>query len=344
MQEQRAPLTQFKTGATQVSWRHQKVELSGYGLKTINFMDTSPNLFMIQNPTPATLYIGITSIPTATNFEWKVAPNTSKTFGRPIPTEVLYILNISNANVAVNMFSVLDKFDLSLLSDMSVNIDDKIASEIKGDGIVKGFGAGVSIPAGTNKIGSVDIANSVTTTLDADTSASIASANNALQKLIRDNEVSGAANLMSVIGHIKAVQGDDLSTIKDVKILLSEVKTSVGEVRSAIASLTNTLSGSGGVSIRQFYADASNLSDMVLYDVTKVGFDFNHIVLLTNDGDADIAVYFISTDNEGTQTYTTLVLHAGESLADMDVTLSGIRIAKAGTSAPKYRIFLGKKY
>ena len=111
--EQTAPFNQFRASQNMVSWRHQRVEVSGHGLKTLHFMDTNPNLFMIQNPTSATLYVGITTIPTVNNYEFKVAPNSSKTFGRPIPTDELYILNISNADVSINLFSVLDKFDLS---------------------------------------------------------------------------------------------------------------------------------------------------------------------------------------------------------------------------------------
>ena len=159
--EQTAPMEQFRRGESQISWRHQRVDISGHGLKTIHFMDTTPNMFMIQNPTDATLYIGITNIPTETHYEWKVNPNTSKTFGRPIACDEVFILNTTSEDVSINLFSVLDRFDLSLLADMTVSLDRSIAAEIKGDGIIKGFGTGVSLPAGTKHIGEVSMSGAL---------------------------------------------------------------------------------------------------------------------------------------------------------------------------------------
>ena len=188
--EQTAPMKQFRSGESQISWRHQRVDISGRGLKTIHFMDTTPNMFMIQNPTDATLYIGITNIPTETHYEWKVNPNTSKTFGRPIACDELFILNTTNADISINLFSVLDRFDLSLLTDMTVNLDRSIASEIKGDGIIKGFGAGVSLPAGTKHIGEVGI--------DSDTSALINTLVGNFGTLLKKNNVANSVNLFDI--------------------------------------------------------------------------------------------------------------------------------------------------
>ena len=188
--EQTAPMKQFRSGESQISWRHQRVDISGRGLKTIHFMDTTPNMFMIQNPTDATLYIGITNIPTDTHYEWKVNPNTSKTFGRPIACDELFILNTTNADISINLFSVLDRFDLSLLTDMTVNLDRSIASEIKGDGIIKGFGAGVSLPAGTKHIGEVGI--------DSDTSALINTLVGNFGTLLKKNNVANSINLFDI--------------------------------------------------------------------------------------------------------------------------------------------------
>lgn len=188
--EQTAPMKQFRSGESQISWRHQRVDISGRGLKTIHFMDTTPNMFMIQNPTDATLYIGITNIPTETHYEWKVNPNTSKTFGRPIACDELFILNTTNADVSINLFSVLDRFDLSLLTDMTVSLDQSIAEEIKGDGIIKGFGAGVSLPAGTNHIGEVGI--------DSETSALINTLVGNFGTLLMKNNVANSVNLFDI--------------------------------------------------------------------------------------------------------------------------------------------------
>ena len=188
--EQTAPMEQFRRGESQISWRHQRVDISGHGVKTIHFMDTTPNMFMIQNPTDATLYIGITNIPTETHYEWKVNPNTSKTFGRPIACDEVFILNTTSEDVSINLFSVLDRFDLSLLADMTVSLDRSIASEIKGDGIIKGFGTGVSLPAGTKHIGEVGI--------DSATSTLINTLVGNFGTLLRKNNVANSVNLFDI--------------------------------------------------------------------------------------------------------------------------------------------------
>lgn len=195
--EQTAPLSQFRGSQNQVSWRHQKVPISGYSLKTIHFMDTSPNQFMIQNPTGATLYIGISTIPTANNYEFKVAPNSSKTFGRPIPTDELYILNISNADISINLFSVLDRFDLSLMTDTNVSLDLSIVEAIKGDGMINGFANGVSLPAGTKHIGEVSI-DSATTVL-------LTSIVSNFGSLLRKNTVANSVNLYDINDTLQAL-------------------------------------------------------------------------------------------------------------------------------------------
>ena len=188
--EQTAPMEQFRRGESQISWRHQRVDISGHGLKTIHFMDTTPNMFMIQNPTDATLYIGITNIPTETHYEWKVNPNTSKTFGRPIACDEVFILNTTSEDVSINLFSVLDRFDLALLADMTVSLDRSIAAEIKGDGIIKGFGTGVSLPSGTKHIGEVGI--------DSATSTLINTLVGNFGTLLRKNNVANSVNLFDI--------------------------------------------------------------------------------------------------------------------------------------------------
>lgn len=151
------PHNQFRGSDNAVSWRHQQVNISGHGLKTINFSDTTPNMFMVQNPSAATLHIGISNIPTADSYEFRVNPNSSKTFGRPIQTTELFLLNMSNADITINLYSVLDVFDLGLMQDSTVTIEEGALKEIKGDGLVKGFAPGVGLPYGVNYLGKVDI-------------------------------------------------------------------------------------------------------------------------------------------------------------------------------------------
>ena len=248
--EQKSPLSQFKMGQNQVSWRHQQVEISGHGLKTIHFMDTTPNLFMIQNPTSATLYIGITNIPTENSYEWKVSPNSSKTFGRPIATDELYILNKTNVYCTVNLFSVYDRFDLSLLADMTVSLDQSIAEEIKGDGIVKGFGAGVSLPSGTKHIGEVSL------------SGAIPAGTNHIGKVTLSGGLPAGTNHL---GEVSISDGVSVSAELDdaTKTNIAGTKDSADQIKNYTSQLvnnTNDVKGIKGI----VYGCSTNLSDLML--------------------------------------------------------------------------------
>ena len=335
--EQTAPLEQFRRSESQVSWRHQKVEISGYGLKTIHFMDTNPNLFMIQNPTDATLYIGITTIPTASNYEWKVAPNSSKTFGRPISTEVLYIQNITNADIKVDLFSVLDKFDLSLLTDMTVSLDDRIAAEIKGDGILRGFGVGVSLPKGTNHIGEVSIAGglSVSTELDADTKANIATS------------AEKAASSNTYLSQTEKNMRDMMCCMNDTYTgtnMLALMLEKLGEISTATSApnLAETIADTIFYQ-KENVTEAQTLvfTETVIDGVTKPAterFYANRMMFLSNDGEKDIAIklYRNSTD------YTEITMKAGESISNWNMKNPVVTIApKTSGDSISYRVMYG---
>lgn len=148
--ETKAPLQQFTKTAGQ-SWRQESVTISGNALKTISFLDTTPNMFLIQNPNDVPLVVGISTIPTASSYEFKVLPNTSKTLGRPTGTSQIYIRNLSNAEVTINLFSIYGMFDMAILNTTEIDLESVNAF----DGIIRGFAENVPLPYGTNLLGSV---------------------------------------------------------------------------------------------------------------------------------------------------------------------------------------------
>lgn len=156
--------SQFKSGNV-ASWSHQEVHIPSNALVTVHFDSTKPNMFMLQNPNQTVIHVGLSRIPTVTNYEFKIEANSSATFGRPISTDVLYLLNKGNTEVSVTLFSVADTFEMSILQ--SLNVD--LSSTPIFDGIITGFSNGVSLPQGNNKIGSVDVINQILKKLYSDT-------------------------------------------------------------------------------------------------------------------------------------------------------------------------------
>jgi len=153
--EQMGFMTQFPVKKDVASWRQEEVTLSGNELKTIHFSDTMPNMFCIQNPNDIHLLTGITKIPTLESYETRIEPNSTMTFGRPVPTRTLNILNPSNKSVTISLFSVNDKFDISILQYHKTTLEG--FGDIVNDGIIKGFSDGVELPYGTNHIGIVSL-------------------------------------------------------------------------------------------------------------------------------------------------------------------------------------------
>lgn len=123
-----APLTQFNGASGGVeNWQYKQLELHPNAVTTLTFLDSKPkNMFFLQNDSGTDLFISFANYPTLRSYQFCVTSNTSKTFGRPIPVNELYILNPSNERVKVDIFSGFGDFDISSISDVSINIGDAL--------------------------------------------------------------------------------------------------------------------------------------------------------------------------------------------------------------------------
>lgn len=151
--EQLGYMTQFPVNKDVSSWRQEEIRISGHELKTVHFTDSKPNMFYIQNPNDVYLLLGITKMPSENGYETRIDANSSSTFGRPVPTTTINLYNPSNKSVTITLFSVYDKFDITVLQNNSFN--SEIIGNIAFDGIIKGFSEGVPLPHGTNHLGIV---------------------------------------------------------------------------------------------------------------------------------------------------------------------------------------------
>ena len=365
--EQTAPMSQFRNAQNQVSWRYQKVDVSGYGLKTIHFMDTTPNLFMIQNPTGATLHIGITNIPTETSYEFKVNPNSTKTFGRPIAADELFIYNITNADISISLFSVYDRFDLSLLADTSVSLDESIAAEIKGDGIIKGFSAGVSLPAGTKHIGdvslsdalpagtnhigsvSLDGSSSISAELDSATKTNIADTAASTDQIetytgqIKSDTIGIKNNITGCYENLQDMLGCFNDTYSGTNIL-ALILAKLGEISTATAAPTLAETIADTIFYQKENVTSAQtmvFTETVIGSVTKPAterFYANRMMFFSNDGEKDISMklYRNSTD------YTEITIKSGESVSNWNMKNPVVTIApKTAGDTISYRVMYG---
>ena len=146
---------QFKI-TNAASWIEERVFIKPNGVTELTFTDFNPNMFMLQNNTNIELKISMSNYPTPDNYDRLITPHTMRNFGQPKPINILYFLNESNTSGYIKLWRLYDEFDLEINQSTDVTLPDIY---IEGQGVVKGFGTGVSLPSGNNKIGSVDVAN-----------------------------------------------------------------------------------------------------------------------------------------------------------------------------------------
>ena len=151
-------LRQFNTSG--YIWETNNISIEGGEVKEISLDNSKPNMFVLQNANPVDINISLSHIPTLYNYEFQVKANTTDTFGRPSSTTKVYLFNTGSVTANVKLFSVNDTFDMNILKNTNVNIDGASVT-VQDNGIIKGYQAGVSLPAGTNTIGKVGLETSV---------------------------------------------------------------------------------------------------------------------------------------------------------------------------------------
>ena len=141
------------------------ISIEGGEVKELSLDNSKPNMFVLQNANPVDINISLSHIPTLYNYEFQVKANTTDTFGRPSSTTKVYLFNTGSVTANVKLFSVNDTFDMNILKNTNVNIDGATVT-VEDNGVIKGFQAGVSLPAGTNTIGKVGLESSLNNTIN----------------------------------------------------------------------------------------------------------------------------------------------------------------------------------
>lgn len=326
-----APMEQFKR-STSSSWRYEQITVSGSALKTLTFLDSTPNMFLIQNSNKATLHIGLSAIPTLEECEFKVNPNSSKAFGRPIPCTELYIRNCSTQDITISLFSYYGQFDMSILNTNDVDITGaELHTTITG--IEKSLPTGAnhigsvnlsdSVPAGNNKIGKVELSEPIPT------------GNNKIGNVGVTGEVAVTNDNFKTLGTINTVVNtikdkltgaigtntykDILDAIKNIQVsgIDEDTKDMIATIQSDLMLLSSKLVPSGTPAI---YCG----SDMVQISATEGTLFFK---MISNDGDSDMT---IATG------YGDFILKAGETITDLETNNTTISIAKGSKRVIAY--------
>ena len=126
-----------------------------FSITTIDYLDTKPNYFRVQNRGTTEIYCSTNNMPTTKHYDFAVAGKKMKMFAEPYNRTRLYIFNPSGSDVEVAVLSFQAEFEpLTLaLSEIEVEMPKDFESSMA----ITSFNA--PLPTGNNKIGKVEVTN-----------------------------------------------------------------------------------------------------------------------------------------------------------------------------------------
>ena len=187
------------------TWRKDNVECKKGNVTTLWFKDTQPNIMFIQNDSDTDLFVSIDHIPARNDYAFKVKAHNNRLVARPYKTAQLYILNDGGTDVSCTVWSIFDTFRPEMLNDFSVDkIEiasatlDEMISELRYDGVVRGFANGVQVPE-------------------------VAGISDSLTSLISNNEVSNVVNLYNILNSLTTI-ATKIQSIYDKQYHIEDIK------------------------------------------------------------------------------------------------------------------------
>ena len=242
-------LRQFNTSG--YIWETNNISIEGGEVKEISLDNSKPNMFVLQNANPVDINISLSHIPTLYNYEFQVKANTTDTFGRPSSTTKVYLFNTGSVTANVKLFSVNDTFDMNILKNTNVNIDGATVT-VQDNGVIKGFQAGVSLPAGTNTIGKVG--------LDTNINDTITQINNNLSQ--QKNYISEQKNYITYIS-------DKIKTLSQILGIKPDNATFIYANKVSTLSVQNEYVSNGRCHFTYLFNDGCDI-DIKVAGITKL--------------------------------------------------------------------------
>lgn len=178
-----------RLGMKYSSWRQQTVKCPAGKVTEVYFGNTNPNMFFVSNFSGVLIYGGLNRVPTFESHEFEFKPYKQKPFGLPLGRRVLYLLNSSDIDISLDVYSTEMPFDLNILHDFSIDkveITNENPMNIELDSVKEGLTLPVKIDSA--KPGTVF---SVQTAKEEEIK-------NHLDDMMKSSEVEGKANLFSI--------------------------------------------------------------------------------------------------------------------------------------------------
>ena len=126
-----------------------------FSITTIDYLDTKPNYFRVQNRGTTEIYCSTNNMPTTKHYDFAVAGKKMKMFAEPYNRTRLYIFNPSGSDVEVAVLSFQAEFEPLTLALSEIEVE--MPKEFETSMAITSFNA--PLPTGNNKIGKVEVTN-----------------------------------------------------------------------------------------------------------------------------------------------------------------------------------------
>ena len=133
-----------------------EVTVKPYDTETVEFIDVRPNYFRVQNFGDTRILCGTSKVPTENNFDFACKADGMFMYSEPTNRGFLYIYNPSGNPARVKIVAFAHEFDPLTLAFSGIELDFS-GTKLETSTAITGFNS--PLPAGGNKIGSVDVVN-----------------------------------------------------------------------------------------------------------------------------------------------------------------------------------------
>ena len=277
-----------------------------FSITTIDYLDTKPNYFRVQNRGTTEIYCSTNNMPTTKHYDFAVAGKKMKMFAEPYNRTRLYIFNPSGSDVEVAVLSFQAEFEPLTLALSEIEVE--MPKEFETSMAITSFNA--PLPTGNNKIGKVEVPNGVAIT---SFNAPLPSGNNKIGKVEVTNAPSAAditsikTNTTNILSKLGYLMSNTPSTPEAIK--LYDIMTAVWALAAANTFFDN---------ISTFEENEKSTDTVLCTNKSCV------IHMLTNDGAGNLILKI--KGKEDTQV-SSLTLKTGESIADLKIDAASITVS-----------------
>lgn len=276
----------------------------------VDFPDTKPNYFYLNNLSVSEVYLGVTMIPDQVRYDKMVGPSQETIFARDQGVTSIQLFNGTGAEAVIDLTTFEKEFDPNVLASASVSVSGSGGGGGDFDGIIRGFTA--PLPAGNNDIGKVIVSQMPAITVE---QGPLPEGNANIGK-VQVTSLPSLPTGSATIGNVGVVGGVTIDSMPAVSLN--------GDVTLA----DNATFAIKGASQYYHYNASVGTTEVVV----SLGFEATNFKYISNDDSAnDLLIAFNTGVTTGSENGLggVIRLKPGETLQELNVKATTIKFRRA---------------